>query len=209
MVAHLATLDKEVKDGEIVTKMLRSLPPYFKQITITIKTLLDVSNIFVVDLIGRLKEAEEVFEGAPTSLQQDGKLYLTEEEWDTRRKKREVENHSDNGVRGGGTGKGRGRGRGHDDSSSSGSSSKPTSDECWCCGKMGHWARECRSKPRKEQGHVTQDEKEASLMLATTTLIRSEARRIEAGGLTTPAREVRPLGESYAGTSTQGSAVEV
>jgi hypothetical protein len=29
-----------------------------------------------------LKEAEEAFEEALTSLQQDGKLYLTKEEWD-------------------------------------------------------------------------------------------------------------------------------
>jgi hypothetical protein len=80
MAAHLATLDEEVKDDEIVAKMLKSLSPRFKQITITIKTLLDVSTMSVADLIGRLKEAEEE---APTSLQHDGKLYLTEEEWDT------------------------------------------------------------------------------------------------------------------------------
>jgi hypothetical protein len=30
MVVHLTTLGEEVKDGEIVTKMLRSLPPRFK-----------------------------------------------------------------------------------------------------------------------------------------------------------------------------------
>jgi hypothetical protein len=129
---------------------------------------------------------------APTSLQQDGKLYLTEEEWDERRKKHEAENHSGSGARGGGAGKGRGRGQGHGRGgfSSSGSSSKPTGDECWCCSKMGYWARECRSKPRKEQVHVTQDEQEASLMLMTATLIRSEAGRIEVDGLTAPAREV-------------------
>jgi hypothetical protein len=80
MVAHLATLDEEVKDDEIVAKMLKSLSSRFKQITITIKTLLDVSTMSIADLIGRLKEAEEE---APTSLQHDGKLYLTEEEWDT------------------------------------------------------------------------------------------------------------------------------
>jgi hypothetical protein len=74
---------------------------------------------------------------------------------------------------------------------------------------MGHWARECHSKPRKEQTHVTQDEEEALLMLAMATLIRLEAGRIEAGGLTTPAREVRPPGESSAGTSAQGSTAEV
>jgi hypothetical protein len=30
MAAHLTTLSEEVKDGEIVAKMLRSLPPRFK-----------------------------------------------------------------------------------------------------------------------------------------------------------------------------------
>jgi hypothetical protein len=39
----------------------------------------------IADLTRRLKEA---FEEKLTSLQQDGKLYLTEEEWDARRKKR-------------------------------------------------------------------------------------------------------------------------
>jgi hypothetical protein len=82
MAAHLTTLDEEVKDGEIIVKMLQSLPPRFKQITVVIKKLFDVSTIFVADLTGRLKKVEEAFEEVPTSLQQDGKLYLTEEEWD-------------------------------------------------------------------------------------------------------------------------------
>jgi hypothetical protein len=100
-------------------------------------------------------------------------LYLTEEEWDARRKKREVENHSGSGARGSGAGKGRGhgRGRGHGGSSSSGSLSKPTGDECRRYDKMKHWVRECRSKPKKEHVHVTQDEEEASLMLTLATLI--------------------------------------
>jgi hypothetical protein len=68
MVEHLATLGEEVKDDEIIAKMLRSLPPRFKQITISIKTLLDVSTIFVTDLTGWLKEVEEAFEEASTSL---------------------------------------------------------------------------------------------------------------------------------------------
>jgi hypothetical protein len=65
ITAHLTTLGEEVKDGEIVTKMLRSLLPHFKQITIVIKTLLDVSTMSVADLIGWLKEA---FEEVPTLL---------------------------------------------------------------------------------------------------------------------------------------------
>jgi hypothetical protein len=74
---------------------------------------------------------------------------------------------------------------------------------------MGNWARECRSKPKKEQTHVTQDEEEASLMLTTTTLIHPEVGHTEAGGPTAPAREVRSPGESSAGTLAQGSTVEV
>jgi hypothetical protein len=118
MVAHLTTLGEEVKDSEIVVKMVRSLPPRFKQITITIKTLLDVSTGSVADLTGWLKEVEEEFEEAPMSLGQDGKLYLTEEEWNARRKKREAENNSSGGARGCDVGKGRGRdqGRGRDGS---------------------------------------------------------------------------------------------
>jgi hypothetical protein len=69
---------------------------------------------------------------------------------------------------------------------------------------MGHWVRKCHSKPKKEQVHDVQDEEEVSLMLATTTLICPEA-----GGPTTPAREVRSPGESSIGTSAQGSAVKV
>jgi hypothetical protein len=39
---------------------------------------------------------------------------------------------------------------------------------------MGHWAHKCRSKPKKEQVHVTHDEEEASLMLTLATLIHPE-----------------------------------
>jgi hypothetical protein len=49
---------------------------------------------------------EEAFKEALTSLQQDGKLYLIEEEWDVRRNKRKAENYSNGGV-----GKGGGRDR--------------------------------------------------------------------------------------------------
>jgi hypothetical protein len=116
---------------------------------ISIKILLDVSTMYVADLTEWLMEAEEAFEEAPTSLQQDEKLYLTEEEWDMWRKMREVEKHSSSG----GASKGHrcGWGHGRSDSSSGGSSNKPTDNECQRCGKMGHWAHECRSRPRKER----------------------------------------------------------
>jgi hypothetical protein len=153
MATHLATLGEEVKDIEIVTKMLRSLLSHFKQITIVIKTLFDVS--YVCCRSNRAVEGGRGgVRGSINALQQDGKLYLTEE-WDARRKKRETENHYDSSA---------GKSCGRDGSSSGGSLNKPTDDECRHCVKMGHWAREYCSKPKKEQVHVMQDE-EGSLLL--------------------------------------------
>jgi uncharacterized membrane protein YgcG len=150
MAAHLATLSEEVKDGEIVVKMLQSLPPRFKQITIVIKTLLDVSTMSVADLIGRLKEA---FEEAPTSLQQDGMLCLTDEEWDAQRKKREAENHSGSGARGGGTGKGCGHDRGHGrgGSSSSGRRASPLATSVGATAKWGIGDVSVAQSPRRSR----------------------------------------------------------
>jgi hypothetical protein len=56
MAAHLTTLSEKVKDNKIVMKMLQSLLPCFKQIMITIKTLLDVPTMSVADLTGQLTE---------------------------------------------------------------------------------------------------------------------------------------------------------
>jgi ABC-type uncharacterized transport system permease subunit len=61
MVAHLATLSEEVKDGKIIAKMLQSLPPCFKQIAI--KTLLDVSTMSVADLTGRFERPKKTTRG--------------------------------------------------------------------------------------------------------------------------------------------------
>jgi hypothetical protein len=61
----------------------------------------------VADLTGWLKLVEEAFEEASTSLQQDGKLYLTKEEWNAWTKKHEGQNHSTGGA-------GKGSRSGHD-----------------------------------------------------------------------------------------------
>jgi hypothetical protein len=40
---------------------------------------------------------------------------------------------------------------------------------------MGHWARECRSKPKKEQANVAHEEEEASLLLVKAVIERPSA----------------------------------
>jgi hypothetical protein len=57
-----------------------------------------------------------------------------------------------------------GHDRGHGGSSWSGPSNKPTGNQSKRCEMLGHWARECHSKPKREHAHIAQDEEEASLL---------------------------------------------
>jgi hypothetical protein len=177
MVATLATLGEVVEEYVVVEKILRCMPPCLKQIALAITTLLDGRSLTVASLLGRLKAAKEAFEEPSSTLQQDNKLYLTEEEWDARHawrdSKKQNSSGSDGSVRNGGHGGGdhglgRGRGRGH----RNGGHGPQKTDECWRCSKLGHWAREWQSKPKKEQAHTVQDE-ETSLMMARGTLFQS------------------------------------
>jgi hypothetical protein len=96
---------------------------------------------------------KEALEEVLTSLQQDGRLYLIEEEWDVWRKKSKMENHFGSGPRGSGAGKGRGCGG----SSSSGSLNKCTNDECRRYCKMGirHLSAARRPRRRRHTSHKT------------------------------------------------------
>jgi hypothetical protein len=80
MVATMATLDEIVEEYVIVEKILRCVPQRLKHVALSIFTLLDVRSLTIANLAGRLRAAKEAFEEPPPLLQ-DGKLYLTEEEW--------------------------------------------------------------------------------------------------------------------------------
>jgi hypothetical protein len=73
---------------------------------------------------------------------------------------------SDNDGRGHmrGRGKGRGGGRGIGDGTGR--------DAYYNCGKTGYWSRECRSKQKKEEAHVAQDE-ESSLLLMEAGVVKA------------------------------------
>jgi hypothetical protein len=91
-----------------------------------------------------------------------------------------------NGLKRGARGKGRGRSSGDGTASSScngnklesGSGLGPTKkDQCKRCDKFGHWARDCRSKPKAE-AHVAQAEEEIepALLMARATVIDTAPR---------------------------------
>ncbi|XP_062182044.1 uncharacterized protein LOC133886315 [Phragmites australis] len=168
IVQRLAALGDLEADTKVVAKYLRVVRPRYKQLVISIEILLDISQLSIEEVMGRLKAVDDV----KPSLPQDagGKLLLTEEQWIERYKKRKQESgwgSSTSGGHGKHRGKGRGRGAGGNTESRTGSSSGRANpdDICKNYGKKGHWAKDCRGKKREEQAHVAQDD-EPTLLLA-------------------------------------------
>jgi hypothetical protein len=101
-------------------------------------------------------------------------LAVTKEEWTARMKAKDKGDSSGRSCSGGGGGRGRGCGSGC--SGGTNSSSQDGREEttgrgvCHNYGKMGHWARECRSKAKKGEAHATKDE-ESSLLLMEVGVI--------------------------------------
>ena len=179
IVNQLSTLGDPEDPKKVVEKYLRIARVRYKQLVISMETLLDISTLSVDEVTGRLLASEDNPE--PTSNQVGGKLFLTEEQWVERYKQKEGGNSRTNNDSSG-RGKRRGpnaKGRGGSNTDTRGaSSSAPTrkGDSCRYCGKLGHWARECRSRKRDEEGqqcqqaHVAQVD-EAILLLAHTGVI--------------------------------------
>lgn len=180
-VNQLATLGDPEPADKVVEKYLHVARPRFTQLVLSIETLLDISTLSLEEVTGRLKAAEDAMPLPSSSSDNAGKLYLTEEEWLERHKKKEQEakknsgSPSNRGKRRGGKGRnGGGAGVGGAENTNSGAARRE--DKCRNCGKYGHWAKDCRSKPKRdEQAHVAQDD-EPTLLLLT-------------GGVITHARE--------------------
>jgi transposase InsO family protein len=175
IVQRLATLGDPEPDEKAVAKYLRAVRPRYKQVVIAIETMLDISELSIEDVTGRLKAADDVEPTPPQAA--GGKLLLTEEQWIERYKKKTGESgHGGSGSGGRGKGRGRGRGRGTGGNGGSSSSRPPPDDPCPRCGKKGHWASDCWSKKKSEpthQAHVAQEE-EATLMMAIDSIQEGE-----------------------------------
>ena len=76
IVQCLATLGDPEPDEKVVAKYLRVVRPRYKQLVISIETLLDISQLSIEEVTGRLKAANDV--EPPPSQTAVGKLLLTE-----------------------------------------------------------------------------------------------------------------------------------
>lgn len=179
-------LDAGYMEPEIVRKFLQATPSRYSQIVMAIETILNLDELSVEELIGRLKAAEEWHRLGGGGGGSMASLNLSEDELVAR-----IASCLQlfGGGSSGGTGsssmnqrRGHSGGRGRDGGTGGGSKAptggngkkkkKLASDECAYCGKMGHWAHECRKKKRDEAAHVAQVEepKEGMLLLGVTSL---------------------------------------
>jgi hypothetical protein len=91
LVNQLATLGDPEPPHKVVRKYLRIARTRYKQLVVSIETLLDVDTLSVEEITGRLLASDDDPEPPPPN-QSGGKLYLTEEQWLERYKQKEAEN---------------------------------------------------------------------------------------------------------------------
>ena len=131
-------------EEKIVRKLLRVVPRRYRQMALSIETLIDLTTLSIEDLTGRLLAVDD----HPDSNGEDvGQALLGEKEAPARNTKQTGQSARDTGIGGVNTGSrqqgrgGRGRnGNGGDTKStpSQTGSRNVSKDKCRYCGKLGH-----------------------------------------------------------------------
>jgi hypothetical protein len=146
-------LGGSVSKAEIVKKMLQVVPEHLEQVTISIETLLDVDAMTMEEVTSWLRNVEQRKKSAST-VDNQGHLLLTQEEWLARLKICENFGNIDGSSGGnGGTKQNKVHPR---PCTKDGPPRKNTRTEarlgrCRSCGVKGHWARECLTKSKKKE----------------------------------------------------------
>lgn len=189
IVQRLAILGDPEPEAKVVAKYLRVARPRYKQLVVSIEQLLDITELSIEEITGRLKAGED-----DGDLGSKARLNHIEDELVDRVMSRlqlsgggaqgggRAPASNQKRGRGGGSSQGGGNNRGPSRGAGGGGAPRPPTggnnkgkkklagDECAYCGKTGHWARECRKKKRDEQAHAAEAEEEAALMVGITTI---------------------------------------
>jgi len=119
---NLRVLGDNISDVDIVRKMLDTAPEHLEQIAVAIETLLDLNDVSVEVVTGRLRAVEQRRRKTAPVVDSQGRLLLTQEEWTAKLRIGEKGSSSGSGGSGGSGGGagnrrasascGRGRGNG-------------------------------------------------------------------------------------------------
>ncbi|CAN6272717.1 unnamed protein product [Urochloa humidicola] len=176
IVATFETVGETIPPRRVVEKLLRTVPKSLRQVAVAIQVSADLATLTLEDASGRLRAAEEVEaedDDAPLP-GADGKLLLTMEQWDARRReRRERERVRGDGRREKKGGRSGGRVDSSDDNDDDGGSSVRSGTSrrrrssgkgrCFNCGVRDHFSREC-PKPRKEEALYGNADEEPTLL---------------------------------------------
>jgi hypothetical protein len=73
LVINLEELGEEIEEQRVVEKLLRSVPPRFDHLVMSIETLLDISSLSLEEVTGRLNAQEDRMDRADSN-RDSGKL---------------------------------------------------------------------------------------------------------------------------------------
>src|SRR5579859_3095925 len=65
LASQLATYGKPIDDEDVVAKLLRVVPSKYAQLALSIETMLDMSELMLEDVTGRLRAVEDRSDAAP------------------------------------------------------------------------------------------------------------------------------------------------
>jgi hypothetical protein len=102
IVAMLRSLGDTIDEEKIVHKFLSVVPSRFVQIAFSMETLLDRATMTVEEVTGHLRAIEERMDGDQGSRSNNGQPYLTEEQWEARKRQPRGGKGDDRGKKKGG-----------------------------------------------------------------------------------------------------------